>query len=148
MILLTLTRVIDWDFVQVTPLMTAVQHPLFIADIPGWHNDGVKEGETFEDDRRYLVEVMAREEQRRKMDSSRSHMLKDSSGRQFFEASLHNREISRKYIERYIQRTDKALLTAQMELDRFIERNKDFNNDPRTIQLRATLDTNQSEPRL
>ncbi|KAF4547012.1 Hypothetical protein D9617_70g089290 [Elsinoe fawcettii] len=56
---LHLTGVIDWDYARIVPAGSAVQHPLFIADIPGWANDGVDDGETFHDDRAYLENAIA-----------------------------------------------------------------------------------------
>jgi hypothetical protein len=49
-----LYRVIDWDWMYVAPLPAAIHHPWFIADTPGWNNDGVRVGETFGEDRAYL----------------------------------------------------------------------------------------------
>ncbi|KAJ5109392.1 hypothetical protein N7456_006067 [Penicillium angulare] len=38
-----LTGVIDWDWMSVAPLPAIIHHPWFIADIPGWNNQGVAE---------------------------------------------------------------------------------------------------------
>jgi hypothetical protein len=39
-----------------------VQFPWFLADIPGWHNDGTIAGDDFEEDRCYLVRAFQNKE--------------------------------------------------------------------------------------
>lgn len=49
-----LFSIIDWDTSRFVPRPSAIQHPLFLADIPGWQSDDVSQDMTFEEDRRYL----------------------------------------------------------------------------------------------
>ncbi|KAJ6066891.1 uncharacterized protein N7446_003928 [Penicillium canescens] len=57
-----LTGVIDWDWMSVAPLPAIINHPWFIADIPGWNNDGVANGESFKEDRTYLENAIKKKE--------------------------------------------------------------------------------------
>ncbi|KAI5274689.1 hypothetical protein E4T47_02304 [Aureobasidium subglaciale] len=52
-------RVVDWDWTFEAPLPAVIQFPWFMADIEGWHNEGTEVGESFEDDREYLVRAMS-----------------------------------------------------------------------------------------
>ncbi|KAJ5684697.1 uncharacterized protein N7477_001042 [Penicillium maclennaniae] len=53
-----LTGVIDWDWLSVAPLPALIHHPWFIAEIPGWHNEGAEFGVEFADDRQYLEDAI------------------------------------------------------------------------------------------
>ncbi|KAG9228154.1 hypothetical protein BJ875DRAFT_528295 [Amylocarpus encephaloides] len=48
-----LSDVVDWDTSRFMPAPSAIQHPLFIADIPGWLNDDVPKEMIFKEDRDY-----------------------------------------------------------------------------------------------
>jgi hypothetical protein len=47
---------------SMAPLLAIIHHPWFIADITGWKNDGVVEGERFIEDRFYLEESIKTKE--------------------------------------------------------------------------------------
>ncbi|KAF2211848.1 hypothetical protein CERZMDRAFT_85234 [Cercospora zeae-maydis SCOH1-5] len=92
-------RVIVWDTAQFVPIPAAVQHPAFIADIPGWCNDNVPPDMTFEDDRTYLegaIRKLATESASYRM---LPNLLGTSRERQFFELSLRNKRINEQYVK-------------------------------------------------
>ena len=114
-----MTSVIDWDAAKFVPLPCAVQHPLFIADIPGWVND-VPEGMTFHDDRLYLERAV--QAQVGKLDCPKAQdipaLLSSSSNRQFFELGLINKAINRQYIDSHflgIVGAEQTVLLRQLE---------------------------------
>jgi hypothetical protein len=85
----------DWDTVTIVPAPIAVQHPLFISNIPGYLNRVPKDMD-FAEDRAYLVEAM------RKLSTDASNvadLLSSSFERQFFELSLRNRHVNNEYFE-------------------------------------------------
>ncbi|THY80950.1 hypothetical protein D6C93_09723, partial [Aureobasidium pullulans] len=85
--------VVDWDWTFEAPLPAVVQYPWFIADVPGWHNDGVELGETFEHNRDYLVTMLkVKEEATRKIDTV-SILLGQASERQRFQSAISYRDI-------------------------------------------------------
>ncbi|OAA80303.1 Protein kinase-like domain protein [Akanthomyces lecanii RCEF 1005] len=59
-----LTGVIDWDWAFVAPPPAVVHHPWFLADVPGWNNDGVSSHDRFTQDRAYLENKIAEEKTR------------------------------------------------------------------------------------
>ncbi|KND92519.1 hypothetical protein TOPH_02771 [Tolypocladium ophioglossoides CBS 100239] len=102
-----LSGVIDWDTARFVPLPTAIQHPLFLADIPGWLND-VPKGMTFQDDRAYLERaVQGRVDNMNSPDAKCIPVLLSSSfERQFFEMALRNRAINVEYTTRRMSGVD------------------------------------------
>lgn len=119
MIRLTSHRIIDWDKAQIVPSPAAVQHPLFIADIPGWRNDGVIEGMTFEEDREYLEGAMR--DIAARSDSPIAQqvvtLLATSFERQFFELSLRNKVINEEYVRQRLKnrKFDDNVVLRQLE---------------------------------
>ncbi|THX71698.1 hypothetical protein D6D04_09407 [Aureobasidium pullulans] len=90
--------VVDWDWTFEAPLPAVIQYPWFIADVPGWHNDGVELGETFEHNRDYLVKMLkVKEEATRKIDTV-STLLAQASERQRFQSAISYRDIHREYV--------------------------------------------------
>lgn len=87
-----------------------VQYPWFIADVPGWHNDGVELGETFEHNRDYLVTMLkVKEEATRKIDTV-SILLGQASERQKFQSAISYRDIHKEYVV-----SDPVFLEAKSE---------------------------------
>ncbi|KAL5333103.1 hypothetical protein BJX70DRAFT_382029 [Aspergillus crustosus] len=84
-----LTGVIDWDWMSVAPLPAIIHHPWFIADIPGWNNDGVSKGESFGVDRRYLANLIREKEISQHLPLTVSTLLSDSGKRLFFQSAFH-----------------------------------------------------------
>ncbi|KAG8627928.1 hypothetical protein KVT40_003801 [Elsinoe batatas] len=93
-------NVIDWDYARVVPAGSAVHHPLFIADIPGWVNDGVDQGESFHDDRAYLENAIAVHGRQSPHADALRRLLETSHERQFFELSLRNKRINKEYVKK------------------------------------------------
>jgi hypothetical protein len=52
--------VVGWDTARFAPATSAIQHPLFITDIPGWRNDDIPKEMTFEEDRAYLEDAIGK----------------------------------------------------------------------------------------
>jgi len=94
---LTLHRVIDWDTACVVPAPSAIQHPLFIANIPGINNDNVPENLDLSQDRAYLEDSIRRLSSGG--DSSVAELLADSFERQFSELSLRNKKVNTEYVK-------------------------------------------------
>ncbi|ROT36431.1 hypothetical protein SODALDRAFT_219541 [Sodiomyces alkalinus F11] len=86
--------------VWLAPAPSAIQHPLFLADIPGWRNDHVPEGMTFEEDRAYLEYAISRLDARLGSPQRIHDLLRTSFERQFLELSLHNQRINEQYVKR------------------------------------------------
>lgn len=105
--------IIDWDTAQIVPAASAIQYPLFIADIPGWHNDGIPPGMLFEEDRAYLEHAIKKLEG---SDGPIATLLETSYERQFFELSLHNSRINDEYVEQRLQgKMQKDAVLQQLE---------------------------------
>ncbi len=122
------------------PLPSAVQHPLFIADVPGWQNDNVPPGMTFEADRAYLESAI------RKHDKASTHpgrlesLLRTSFERQFIELSLHNRRINDEYIKLRLGNFRLHMTGAIEQLGDFLEKNPDMSHVDAMGNLRRRLE--------
>lgn len=130
-----LYSIIDWDTSQIVPAASAIQHPLFIADISGWRNDGVPQGMTFEEDRAYLEHAI------RKLEGGGgpiATLLEGSRERQFFELSLHNSRINDKYVE---QRLEGVILknAALEQLEDFLSAHESMRSLPIVLDVQAQL---------
>lgn len=101
-----------------------MQHPLFLANIPGWFED-VPDDMTFEDDRAYLEGVIDRLDVASGNPRKIGQMLRESYERQFLQMSLHNRSVNSQYsqrdIRRYYGETDRL-----QELESFLVCNNDL----------------------
>ncbi|GAB7337493.1 hypothetical protein MBLNU457_g2822t1 [Dothideomycetes sp. NU457] len=134
-----LSGVIDWDTASFVPAPAAIHHPLFIADIPGWINDGVPEDMKFHNDRLYLENAV------RKLstdDSTIADLLASSQDRQFLEMSLRNKRINEEYIKADHRKYDPQELKAQ--LDDFLAANLEFATEPQIMKLGALLSESTS----
>ncbi|KAJ6019504.1 hypothetical protein N7522_001571 [Penicillium canescens] len=112
-----LTGVIDWDWMSVAPLPAIINHPWFIADIPGWNNDGVANGESFKEDRTYLENAIKKKELSRHLPLTVSTLLSDSGTRLFFQSAFHFRDIHEKFVKMHCPRTEKNIKSARSQLD-------------------------------
>ncbi|KAI1419234.1 hypothetical protein F5Y12DRAFT_789230 [Xylaria sp. FL1777] len=99
-------------YAQLLPLAAAVQHPLFIADIPGWQIDNVPPEMIFDDDRTELERIIDRLAIQKK---------------QFFEMSLQNMRISAEYTR------------VKLSLGKFIRSNLDLQSDSGVLPLQTRL---------
>ena len=80
----------DWDTSQLAPAPSAIQHALFITGIPGWQNDDVPEGMTFEEDRIYLENAIGELDANSQNPGRIEQLLRTSFERRFPEMSLLN----------------------------------------------------------
>ncbi|KAK3693266.1 hypothetical protein B0T22DRAFT_504842 [Podospora appendiculata] len=136
-----LTGVIDWDTAHTVPLAAAVQHPLFIADIPGWLNDGVPPDMTFEDDRVMLESIVHRLSTTSPSPIAKEvpALLRTSRERQFFEMSLRNKQINAEYTREKLVPSSINKTMALQNLAEFLESNPDLQKDPGIQQLETRL---------
>ncbi|KAJ5228420.1 hypothetical protein N7489_009128 [Penicillium chrysogenum] len=112
-----LTGVIDWDWMYMAPLPAAIHHPWFIADTPGWNNDGVRVGETFGEDRAYLEAAIERLERLRGLPHTVSALLRGSGERLLFQSAFHFQGIHERFVEANCHWTERHLKSARSELD-------------------------------
>ncbi|KAI5250183.1 hypothetical protein E4T43_00125 [Aureobasidium subglaciale] len=94
-----LTGVVDWDWKFEAPLPAVIQFPWFMADIEGWHNEGTEVGESFEDDREYLVRAMSSIELPRFGKNSLATLLLGAGERQKFQSAINYRDIHNEFVE-------------------------------------------------
>lgn len=97
---------IDWDWLSVAPLPALIHHPWFIADIPGWHNEGVEDGVEFAKDRQFLEDSIRRREIEANMKPTISSLLRESGKRFFFQSAFHFRDIHMRFVQMYCQLTE------------------------------------------
>ncbi|EGC42504.1 conserved hypothetical protein [Histoplasma capsulatum var. duboisii H88] len=112
-----LIGVIDWDWIHIAPVPAVIHHPWFIADVPGWNNDGVALGETFEVDRVYLENAIRKKEIAQHSTTQVSDLLSDSTERLFFQSSFHFKGIHEKFVKLHCARTEENLKAARAQLD-------------------------------
>ncbi|KAJ5641421.1 hypothetical protein N7490_005421 [Penicillium lividum] len=114
---LNITGIIDWDWISVAPLPAIIHHPWFMADIPGWNNDGVSEGENFLDDRLSLQDFVRRKEISQKLPLTVSTLLKDSGKRLYFQSAFHFKGIHEAFVRTHCPWTVDNLRAARVHLD-------------------------------
>lgn len=110
-------RVIDWDWMSVAPLPAIIHHPWFIADIPGWNNDGVAEGESFTEDRLYLENSIKKKELSQHLPFTVSTLLSDSGKRLSFQSAFHFKDIHERFVKTHCPWTEKNIRAARSQLD-------------------------------
>lgn len=110
-------RVIDWDWISVAPLPAVIHHPWFIADIPGWHNEGVIEEESFTEDRFFLENAMKKKEISQHLSAKVSTLLRDSGKRLFFQFAFHFRDIHEMFVKIHCTWTEPNLKAAKSQLE-------------------------------
>lgn len=133
---LTLHRVIDWDTACVVPAPSAIQHPLFIANIPGINNDNVPEALDLSEDRAYLEDSIRRLSFGN--DSSVADLLADSYERQFFELSLRNKKVNTEYIKLRGETNSLGARDLCDELQKAFVENPDWADVPALTELLGT----------
>lgn len=107
---------VDWDWMFLAPLPAIVHHPWFIADIRGWHNDGVKDGDTFTEDRLFLENAIKTKEISQNLPLKISELLTGSEMRLFFQSALHYKDIHFNFVKLHCPRTKANLLAAKAQL--------------------------------
>lgn len=112
-----ISGLIDWDWAQVVPLPATVQQPDFIADIPGYINEGVEEGMNFEEDRNFLEREVRKLAARSTMPGARriAELLETSYQRQFLEMSLRNRKINAEWALKANEFSETKVALAQLQ---------------------------------
>ncbi|KAJ3578894.1 hypothetical protein NPX13_g1674 [Xylaria arbuscula] len=135
------TGVIDWDTAQLVPLAAAVQHPLFIADIPGWRNDDVPPGMIFDDDRAELERIIDRLAVLSPAPAAKeiTYLLSTSQERQFFEMSLRNKRINAEYTRVKLGSSPINKVLVLQSLGEFVRSNPDLQSDAGVLQLQTRL---------
>ncbi|KAE8132837.1 hypothetical protein BDV38DRAFT_287312 [Aspergillus pseudotamarii] len=111
-----LTGVIDWDWMSVAPLPAIIHHPWFIADVPGWNNDGVLEGESFAMDRLYLESSIWKREISHHLPLTVSTLLKNSRKRLFFQSAFHYKDIHERFVKMHCPWTVDNFRAARSQL--------------------------------
>jgi hypothetical protein len=133
---LTLHRVIDWDTACVVPAPSAIQHPLFIANIPGINNDNGPEALDLSEDRAYLEDSIRRLSFGD--DSSIADLLTDSFERQFFELSLRNKRVNTEYVKLRGETNTLGAKDLFDELQMAFHENPSWNDVPALAKLLGT----------
>ncbi|KAL2755014.1 hypothetical protein ACRALDRAFT_211681 [Sodiomyces alcalophilus JCM 7366] len=133
-----------WNIIvsKLTPAPSAIQHPLFLADIPGWRNDNVPEDMTFEEDRAYLEHAIGMLDARLGSPHRIEYLLRTSFERQFLELSLHNRRINEQYIKRRFDPRKWSRKLALDQLDDFLSGHESMQSLPAVVELRNNLNQN------
>lgn len=93
-----------------------IHHPWFIADIPGWKNEKVGDGEVFVDDRLFLETAIKEREISRQMPPIVSTLLRDSGKRFFFQSAFHCKEIHEEFVKMHCARTEENIKAAGSQL--------------------------------
>lgn len=105
---------------SVAPLPAIIHHPWFIADIPGWNNDGVAEGESFAADRLYLEDSMKKKEISQRLPLTISTLLSNSGKRLFFQSAFHCKGIHEEFVRMHCALTEENIRAARSQLDTFL----------------------------
>lgn len=93
-----------------------IHHPWFIADIPGWKNEGVGEREVVIDDRLFLEAAIRQKENSRQMPLAVSTLICDYGKRLFFQSSFHCKEIHEEFVKTNCTRTKETMEAASAQL--------------------------------
>lgn len=128
------------------PAPSAIQHPLFIADIPGWHNDDVPKHMTFEEDRAYLENAIGKLDAGSQTFGRIEHLLRTSFERQFFELSLHNRRINDEYVQQRFKDTKSNRYAALKQLEDFLSVHDSMRALPAVLDVQGRLNRDLSVP--
>ncbi|OJD11018.1 hypothetical protein AJ78_08123 [Emergomyces pasteurianus Ep9510] len=131
-----LTGVIDWDWIHIAPIPAVIHHPWFIADIPGWNNDGVALGESFEADRAYLEHEVRKKEIAQHSATKVSDLLSDSTERLFFQSAFHFKGIHEKFVKLYCAHTEENFRAAKSQLDAVLTEYPTWNDLLGVIKVR------------
>lgn len=134
---LTLRRIIDWDTACVVPAPSAIQHPLFIANIPGINNDNVPQALDLSEDRAYLEDSIRGLPYGNA--SSVADLLADSFERQFFELSLRNKKVNTEYVKLRGETNDLGPRDLCDELQKAFHENPDWAHVPALTRILDTV---------
>lgn len=107
-----------------------------MADIPGWRNDWVQDGQNFKQDREYLEGVIRNKERERKLDNTISTLLHGSKDRMFFQAAISMPGIHEQFVEMHCARTDANLAIAIQQLQAVLAFHPDWEKQPGVQRIR------------
>lgn len=102
---------------SLAPLPAIIHHPWFIADIPGWNNDGAPKGESFAEDRLFLEDAIRKKELSQHLPPKVSTLLRDSGQRLVFQSAFHFRGIHGKFVKMHCALTEENIQAAKLQLD-------------------------------
>ncbi|KAE8353818.1 hypothetical protein BDV28DRAFT_147755 [Aspergillus coremiiformis] len=137
-----LTGVIDWDWMYVAPLPAIVHHPWFIADIPGWNNDGVAEGENFTEDRLYLENLIRMKESSQHLPRTISTLLGDSGKRLFFQSAFHYKGIHERFVKMHCPKSENNIRAAKLQLEAVLSLYPDLADKEGVLEIQKCLERN------
>jgi hypothetical protein len=130
---------------SVAPLPAVIHHPWFIADIPGWNNDGVAEGESFATDRLYLENSIRKKEISQHLPPTVSTLLSDSGKRLFFQSAFHFKDIHEKFVRMHCPWTEKNIRAANSQLDAVLRLYPELGGEERVQEVKDLLRRNGEE---
>ncbi|KAB8356541.1 hypothetical protein FH972_024124 [Carpinus fangiana] len=136
---LHLTGVVDWDWAYYAPLAGVVQYPWFLADIPGWHNDGVGDDETFESDRFFLEQAIRRQAPSNTFALQIADLLRTSKERHFFQSAFHIVAVHKEFVSRYCARSPANLIAARNSLKEFLQSDDSLAQLPQVHRIQEYL---------
>lgn len=131
-------RVIDWDTAAYVPGPSAIQHPLFIAEVPGWSDGPVPAGTSFAEDRHYLEAAIRRQVPHWEAEIFKL-LLADSYSRQYFEMSLRNKRVNEEYTREEVLRSNLRPEDLLDQLEQSLRVNEDLRGTPKIQELRKRL---------
>lgn len=117
------------------PLPAVVQFPWFLADIPGWHDDGTSVGETFELDRIYLVNAVKAREDSKRSDDTLSTFLATARERQMFQSAINYRDIHKEFVKSDAMLQVPRLRDITAELDGFLVKYPEYRDEPEVERI-------------
>lgn len=121
------------------PLPAIIHHPWFIADIPGWNNDGVAEGESFATNRLYLENSIKEKEISQGLPLTVSTLLSNSGKRLFFQSAFHFKGIHEEFVKMHCARTEKNIRAARSELDTVLRLRPELGGEEGVRQAQSLL---------
>ncbi|KAJ5117322.1 hypothetical protein N7448_010954 [Penicillium atrosanguineum] len=142
-----LTGVIDWDWMSVAPLPAIIHHPWFMADIPGWNNDGVAEGESFAEDRLCLEDLVKMKEFSQHLPPTVSTLLKDSGKRLHFQSAFHFKDIHETFVTMHCPWTEDNISAATLQLDTVLCLYPELGDKERVLEIKNLLGRNDKTER-
>jgi hypothetical protein len=124
---------------SVAPLPAIIHHPWFIADIPGWNNDGAPERESLAMDRYYLEDSIRKREISQHLSPTVSKLLSDSGRRLFFQSAFHFKTIHEEFVRMHCPWTDENINTAMSQLDNVLRLHPELGDEKGVQEVRDQL---------
>ena len=124
------------------PLPAIIYHPWFIADIPGWNNDGVAKGESFAADRLYLESSIRKREITQHLPLTISTLLSDSGKRLFFQSAFHFRATHEEFVGMHCPWTEKNIRAAKSQLSTVLRLYPELEGEEKIQEVNELLQSN------